>query len=457
MRFTSVLWTIFLVLGSMALPAQENTSHDERYDQYHSDLSAQFKEENWWYRTWNRYEVNPGFSQYAIGPAYTLPTSGWEKAYNPFALRYRRKHLEIGAAFWKGQLKNETDTNRFQRYSAGYFTPVGLFRVGKRHLDVKGFLLQPVLGIGYTNTNRKHGAYVSPGIHLQLPFVVLAARSTVEYTLGGGINVFPEISLQLDALRSLLDPSLVKTGEYNHQFTSATPLGGGWYQVTTTSSSNAFQIKDIGPLWGITPRVGKAFSAWVDQPYTTYGLGITGRINYLGADIHMGIGKVTTGVVPNANALDATVKNKFDNTKVAGTVNTREITFEGNVNIVGLFLSVLKKNAIRDMGMTTTPLNRFSFHLGVTHFSPGKANFLNSDSASAYTDNFFSQHPEVERNSINDPLQQESEWGVTYGLSLELGAVGLRVNNKLTKTIGKSSTVEVYYILPISKIIRAYR
>lgn len=457
MRAKAASWIVSLVLISTVLSAQEEPSDQERYDEYHAQLREQFKQESWWYRTWHRYEINPGFSKYSIGPAMVNPLLNWENTHDNFALRYRQSHLEFGAAFWKGQTDSESPVETFNRFSIGYFTPYSGFSLGNRQLDVKGMLLQPAWSFGYTLTDKNHGAYFAPGFHVQLPFFLVAARANIEYTFGGGFNVFPEVSLQLDALRGLLNPQKVKTGKYNSSMTTATPLGGGWYEVRSSYSSSDFYIQDVGPFWGLTPRFGFALSDWTETPYQTYGLGLSGRISFVGADIHVDRGTVVTGVVSNVNDLDGTVRNEFDNDQVLGTVNTTEFTFEGNVSIVGLYLSIFKKNAIREMGNTTTPLNRLNFHLGLTRFVPGKATYQNEDVARTYTDQFFADHPEVERNAINDPLQHESNWGVTYGMSYEMGAVGVRVNNKLTKTMGRGSTLEVYYILPVSKIMRVYK
>ena len=448
------LITFTFVLLATMLYAQDDASEVAEYQR---KLKEQFKKESLWYRTFNRYEINPGFSSYSLGYARSAPLMGWDDISKPFGIRYRVRHIELGFTRWEG-LDMQADTQRTGvRVAAGYHTPVGLFRIGKRSMDVRGFLLQPVMGGGYTNTAGKHGAYVSPGIHLQLPFVIIGLRANTEYTFGGGFNVFPEVNVQLDALATLLDPQLVRTGTYNSSSTRAEPLGGGWYKVTHTEYATPFYIKNIGPIWAVTPRFGYSVAPQLDKPYTTKGLGISGRLNYFGADIHIDKGKLVTGVTPNANALDGTVRSQFDNERVVGTINTTELTLEGSFNLVGLFLTIFKKNAISKMGSDATQLNRLHFNLGMTYMTPGKVNLAQPDSAAAYTDRFFADNPDVERNAINDPLQHKKEWGVTYGLSLELGAVGVRVNNKLSKTMGKGSSVEVYYLLPVTKILKAYK
>ena len=431
--------------------------HEEVYNNHQDEVKTHFKNQSLWYRIWNRYDINPGFSKYSVGLMSSLPMRGWESTSNHLGFRYHQNHLELSGEVWKGIRKDELDTTSAYRLSIGYFTPLSFLSIGGRYMDVKGVLIQPAMGFGYTLTNNQHGAYFGCGLQLQLPFLVAEARTNVQYTFGDGLNLYPEISLQFDALRTLLDPKTVKTGKFDSQFTRVTPLGGGWYNVTTTYSSRDFTIEDVGPFWGITPRFGRAFRAWSENPYNTFGLGITGRLNFLGADIHVDKGKLQTGVVPNVQALDPTVKSYFDNSKVLGWVNTTEISFEANLNIVGLCMGIFKKKAIMDMGWKTTPLNRFNFHLGFTRINPGRVMYVNEALAQAYTDEFFAMHPEVERNAINDPLQHEKEWAVTYGISYEMGAVGLRVNNKLSKSSGRSSTLEIYYILPVSKIMKAYK
>ncbi|MFK8037640.1 MAG: hypothetical protein AB8B74_05070 [Crocinitomicaceae bacterium] len=457
-RLNSTLIVSLLVVCPQLIFGQtDTTTHDKEYYSYHDEVKENFKNESIWYRIWNRYDVNPGFSKYAVGTMWSTPLNGWQSTSRHLGFRYHQNHVELSGGVWQGVRKNESDTLSAYRLSLGYFTPLSFFSIGKRYLDVKGFLIQPAMGFGYTLTNGNHGAYFGCGLQVQLPFVIAEARANMQYTFGGGFNVFPEISLQFDALRTLLDPQTVKTGKFDSQFTSASPIGGGWYKVTTKYYSNDFNIEDIGPLWGVTPRVGRAFRAWSDNPYNTFGIGISGRLNFLGADIHMDRGMLQTGVVSNVQALDGIVKNKFDNDQVLGWVNTTEITFEANLNIVGLCLGIFKKKAIVDMGWKTTPLNRFNFHLGFTRINPGKVEYINEDQAKAYTDEFFTTHPTIERNAINDPLQHEKEWAVTYGISYEMGAVGIRVNNKLSKSSGRGATLELYYILPITKIIKAYQ
>lgn len=439
---------------NLNLKAQENPP---KYDDYYNQLKKQFKKESAWYRTWNRYEVNPGFSKYSIGLAKIFPLNNYSNVKDAWGIRYRNSHLEAGGAFWKGvQKENSNQEKNYARLSLGYFTPVNLFSIGKRYLDVKGFLLQGTASLGYTNTAGNHGIYFAPGLDFQLPFSLISTRANLEYTFGNGFNIFPEISIQLDALRSLLDPHKVKTGSTTHSYTTATPLGGGWYKISSNTEINDFYLNDIGPFWGITPRYGFALSEWANQPYNTFGLGISGRYNFLGAEIRMDFGKLQTGI-SKSNEVNFKIKNDFDETKIKGIVNTNEITFEANVNLVGLILGIVKPGAFQNMSNRTTPLNRLNFHLGVTRFSPQKVVYENFESATAYTNQFFNNHPEIERNAINDPLTHEKGWGISYGISYEMGAIGLRVNNKLQKTIGNGTTIDVYYIIPITKVAKAYQ
>jgi len=274
---------------------------------------------------------------------------------------------------------------------------------------------------------------------------------------GKGLDVLPEVSFQLDALRNLLNPHRVKTGYNESTFTSVTPLGGGWYQVRSHYSISDFMINDIGPLFGVTPRVGIANAKWATKNYKTYGIGITGRLNFFGLDVHADRGKSRLGVVKNVQALDGTVASQFDNDQVQGFINTTEFTAEGCLNIGGLILSIFKKQTIMNMGMKTTPLNRWNFHLGYTYFMPGKVNYTDAENAQSYTDQFFADRPNIERNAINDPTMHEAGWGVTYGMSYEMGSVGFRINNKITKTMGSSGTLDIYYILPVRRMAKAYK
>lgn len=431
------------------------------YKFYKNELKEDFKTNGWWYKTWNRYDVNPGFSRYSVGYSKSKPLLGWDNVVDKGGVRYRLNHFDLGASFWSGNHKGDTATTDAMRIAAGYFTPISAFSIGRRYLDVRGALLQPAVAGGYAYSNKKHGIYLAPSMHLQLPFVVLEARANMEYTFGGGFNIFPELSLQLDALYTLLDPHKEKTGIWERYSTYAlydkTDIYGNvWYDVHSTYSRHDYVILDMGPLWGITPRMGFAPSLITDNPYKTYGVGLSGRINFLGADIHYDRGFTQIGVVPNVQALDGTVRGKFDNEKVSGLLPANHFSFQANANVYGLLLGIFKRQAIKNMGFAVTPLNRFNFHLGFTYSTVGTPTYNNEQEAIDYTNQFFNDHPEVERNAINDPLQHENEWGVTYGWSYEMGAVGVRVNHKLMKTSGKSSTLEVYYILPITKILKAY-
>ncbi len=447
----------FLVLLSFSLSAQKDSTNTNKFDDYQTQLEKQFKKESWWYRTWNRYEVNPGFSKYAFGPSLIYPTQHWNDVKDNFGFRYHMTHLELSANFWRGKQEGDVKYKDAHRVAVGYYTPITNWSVGKRYMDVKGLLLQVSGAGGYANTHSNHAVYVAPALELQLPFVIVSARANLEYTFGEGFNVFPEIGIQLDALHTLLNPQLVKTGTLNTSHTSSTPIGGGWSLVQTSYSRQNQYFNDVGPFWGITPRVGWAHPAWTNNPFNTVGVGVTGRINFLGADIHYDKGKLVTGVVENANDLHATVKSKFDNSKVRGTVSTSEISFEGVANIPGLFLNVAKRNSVSKMPFTTTPLNRVNFHMGVTRIKVGDVQFDNKDSATAYTNQFFASNPSIERNAINDPTQFEDEWGVNYGISYEMGAIGIKVNNKLSKSNGRSTTLEFYYIIPITKVVKAYK
>lgn len=453
----TVLLSLFLGLSAQ----NDSASEESKYDDYYEQLESQYKKESFWYRSWNRFEVNPGFSKYAVGPSISRPLMNWKNVDQTFGLKYRNKHFEFGALWWKGVKAETTVEKSANRIYAGYFSPLNQFRLGKRYLDVKGWLLQAVGGGGVVRHDGAYGLYVSPGLQLQLPFTVLSARVNTEYTFKDGFNIVPELSLQLDALRDLLNPHRVKTGRGSHTSTTAQPLGGGWYLVESRTSNYDVTVQDVGPFWGITPRYGFFDPNWIDTHHSslvrTMGVALSGRINFLGADIRLDRSKMYMGIVPNVQALDDKVKNEFDESRIAGTINSTEITFQANINVVGLVANIIKPGHYQQMGWKTTPLNRLNFNLGLTHFTPGKAHLNDLNAAQFYTDSFFNANPQIERNAINDPLQNTSNWGVSYGLTYEMGAVGVGWTNKLTKTYGRTSFIEVYYILPISKIIKAYK
>ena len=210
-------------------------------------------------------------------------------------------------------------------------------------------------------------------------------------------------------------------------------------------------------MFGVTPRVGIANAKWATKNYKTFGLGLSGRLNFFGLDIHADRGKSRLGVVKNVQcARWDCFEHSLIMIKYNGFINTTEFTAEGCFSIAGLILSIFKKQTIMNMGMKTTPLNRWNFHLGYTYFMPGNVQYNDAQGAKDYTDKFFSDRPQIERNAINDPTMHEAGWGVTYGMSYEMGSVGFRINNKITKTMGSSSTLDVYYILPIRRMAKAY-
>ncbi len=453
-----ILIGAFIVLGSYESFGQDKDSLKAiTYDDYKTQSKERHKSESLWYRMFHQYDLAPGFSKASIGPSFINSTKSGN-VQKRFSLRYKSMHKEISFSQWKADANyDETDTiENHNRITFGYFAPLHFMSIGKRELDIKGFLLQPAFGAGYSRSHKSHGIYIAPAMHFQFPYGLIEARVNVDYLFGKGLDVLPEVSLQLDALRGLLDPNRVKTGVMTHSSTYAEPLGGGWYKVTSTYSENDFTIQDVRPFFGITPRVGIANSAWANKNYKTLGVGLSGRLSFFGLDVHVDKGKSQIGVVGNVNALNGVVKNQFDNDFVQGFVNTKEFTAEANFNLVGLFLTIFKKRAINQMKMTTTPLNRWNFHLGYTYFVPGSVDMVDARGAREYTDKFFADRPDIERNAINDPLMHEAGWGVTYGMSYEMGAVGFRINNKISKTMGSSSTLDVYYIIPIRRVVKAY-
>lgn len=447
---------IVFMLYPWTLNAQKN-ANKALHKTHQEKINKAFKNKPLWYRLWNRYDINPGFSKYALGYSKSFPLYKWTNPKYKGGFRYRNNHLEFGMSFWTGVEAGQTIESDVNRFSLGYFTPLHFFSIGRRYLDVKGFLCQPALALGYTYNNRNHGLYIAPSMHFQFPFLVVELRSHFEFTDGAGFNIFPELSLELDALYSLLDPHKTKTGIWESYSTYASPLGGGWYKVTSTYARNDYMILDIGPFWGITPRLGIYPDFLTGLPHKSYGIGASGRINFLGADIHYDRGFLQTGILTNHKDLHQTIKHKFDNEKVKGLVPIHSFSFEANFNVWGILLGIFKKQAIRQMGVKVTPLNRFNFHLGLVYINVGTPNYKTPADAITYTDHFFDSNPTIERTSINDPLQLANEWGVTYGWSYEMGAIGLRVNHKLSKRNGKSSIFELYYIVPISKIIKVYK
>lgn len=427
------------------------------YDTHKQEAKERLQKESLWFRLGHQYYRAPGCSQYSIGPSFISSTK-INQVQKHISIRYKSVHKEISFSQWTGNATfNEQDTiENHNRMTVGYFTPLHFFSRGKRELDIKGFLLQPVLGTGYVRSYKAHGIYASPAMQFQFPYGLVEARLNVDYLFGRGIDVLPEVSVQLDALRNLLNPTKVKTGYNEHTSSYVTPLGGGWYEVTSFYSKSDFYLQDIGPLFGVTPRVGIAGAKWATKNYKTYGVGLTGRLSFFGIDVHADRGKSRLGVVKNVNDLNGQVSAHFDNDQVQGFVNTTEFTAEGCFNLAGLFLSIFKKQTIMHMKNTTTPLNRWNFHLGYTYFVPGKVEYQDSETARTYTDKFFTDRPEIDRNAINDPLQHEAGWGVSYGMSYEMGSIGFRINNKLTKTMGSSSTIDIYYILPVRRMAKAY-
>lgn len=443
---------VFLCLLLLA-GAIESLYSQGDYDQYYKQLKEQYKKESLGYKISNGFELNPGFSKYAIGVSKFVPLNNGSSIKQNIGLHYRNSHLE--ASFYN---YNQDQEENLIRWRAGYFRPYGKFKIGKRVADVKGLLLQPVYGLGALRNDGNWGAYVSPGIHLQLPFSVLSARLNIDYDFKQGVSILPELSLQLDALRTLLSPSLIKTGEGTSTSTSSTPLGGGWYLTKTTSEAYDVYIKDIGPFWSITPRYGFMPASLGVSNYEgnleSFGLGASFRVNFLGADIKFAKGATT---FKDMNLKDAPKEMKnFDYNRVCGFVNTNELSFEGNVNIVGLVMGLISSH-YSSMPMTTTPLNRFNFHLGLSYLTAKSSNFKNVTDARHYTDSFFAINTNVERNTETDPFQTSNEWAVSYGVSYEMGAVGFGVFNKLSKTMGRSTMMEVYYMIPVSKVIKAYK
>ena len=427
---------------------------------YKNELKESFKNQGFFYRLWNQYEISPGFTRYALGLSKGAYTKGWDNVSGNLGFRYRYGHLDLGGSVWDGVHEGDTITNAY-RFSAGFFTPIGALSFGRRDKGVRGMLLQPAMSLGYVRSYKKNGLFIAPSVHLQLPCILFQARANIEYHFGGGLNIYPELSVQLDALYNLLDPHKVKTGIWERYSTYALydktdVYGTRYYDIISTYSRSDHKFLDMGPAWGVTPRYGVMPRFLTDNPYKTYGVGVSGRINFLGADIHYDRGYFQSGVVPNVQALDGTVRSKFDNDQVSGLIPANQFSFEASANVYGVLLGIFKKQAIRGMGLKVTPLNRFNFHLGFTYATVGKPVYDDEAAAIAYTDQFFADHPDVERNAINDPMQIGNEWGVTYGWSYEMGAVGIRSNHKLMKMSGKSYTIEMYYILPITKIFKAY-
>jgi len=173
-----------------------------------------------------QYELTPRCSKFSIGPSFITSTKN-NDVQTQISIRYKSVHKEISFAQWTANATfDELDTIvNHNRFTVGYFTPLNFFSLGKRELDIKGFLLQPVMGAGYVNSYKKHGIYAAPAMQFQFPYGLVEARLNVDYLFGRGLDVLPEVSLQLDALRSLLNPTRVKTGYNEHTSTYATPLG----------------------------------------------------------------------------------------------------------------------------------------------------------------------------------------------------------------------------------------
>ena len=120
----------------------QDSTQDVSYESHKERAKQQMKSESIWYRLTNQYELAPGCSKYSIGPSFITSTKN-NDVQKQISIRYKSVHKEISFAQWTANATfDEKDTiENHNRITAGYFTPLNFFSLGKRELDIKGFFV----------------------------------------------------------------------------------------------------------------------------------------------------------------------------------------------------------------------------------------------------------------------------------------------------------------------------
>lgn len=417
------------------------------------------------------YKNTQGFAKISAGVGIMTPLTNSDYS----AKNFQGFHLR-GNMFEMSYFAGETSLNDISvedsvyastYYSLGLNIPIPKPKLGNRIAGIKGFLIQPIVGLHYGGSRmmgvKTNHINLSPGFTFQIPYALVDIRLNTAYrwskgnythnNLIEGVCFTPTITFEFDGLDAIWDSKIVKTGKHTSNYKSSTYIGGGYSLVSTSSRTTDFYMSDVGPFFAIKPYYESGQFVG-NKKLKAYGLSFAGRYgammfdagfdfggyklpepggNDFGGDIAENIPEDTEGKV---NAFDSYIKLGLD------PLSLIQMVFFGTTQ------AKAKKGHTKNL--------RFYTGLGVGYMMAGEAKFLNPQKANNSLNAFFNSNPDLERNVTTDPSIIESSMSLTAFFQAELASISVFWQFKGGKA-GMRNSFGVAYIIPYNRVIKKYK
>jgi|GEM_PF-2693359 len=406
-----------------------------------------------------QYKNSPGFAKISGGYGFSMPAFHNTTLDGPWSgIHFRNKWFE--ASYFTGTAEYERDalpdtTADGGILSIGWNNPVPFLRFGTRELGVRGFLIQPIIGVHYSRYGLGGGASaisLSPGITFQFPYGLVDVRFNAGYTLATekgheatqnieGVMIIPEISLQLDGLYDLWNPNIIKTGRSRTMTQTSTTI--------ITRESDDFS-SDVKPFWAISPRMMTGIG--LSRGTGIGGIGFSGRAGALMADASMDFGSLTVTTPEFPDEYNISVSED----QLNGQVFSSRLFLGAGISPTYLFKAVFRPGSLSKVeGAKLTPM--FRNYLGVRfgYSLIGEVKFDRTD-ASDELDAIYQNHPDLDTKYD----AREMEAGTLFSLfyTVELGSISLSWELAVSPSslLASQQTVGLTYLLPYKRLIQFY-
>ncbi len=445
----------------------------------------------------NQYEIDKNHGGIGLQAATPKLGPGVQSRYPWYGVNILSDILEIKLLFGevdKFRPKDPADiayytptvvTDRSFMFSAGVNVPLNILNFGAQHTYNKVLRGHPTARgsfgwyrLGSGNSLQKSDIYfmdLGLGYRLRLPYASLefnldsyfgiTSQAIPEYYRG--IGIVPSLTLRFDALKGLLNPSMVSVAasqvtatniRTETRRTGTTYNSNGsrteYYTTTTTAdihvSNFNMGVQDIGPYAGIGPKVSfmsprkKAFT----NPGYLVGVVAEGRGGPLDLGITLEGGRVGLGSAIEGKP-DNTYRKKLDRAKSVPVGSTGMVNLYTNVGIDVSQVFLIPFGIAMDKGEAT------SFLSATAGFNFGMHYAFNAQYDPGVTETYTGtpSHPEEVAEKFKNPTDVGFGYLGGFYFSVQVGAMAFKVTNYryYNAPFASTSMMSIAYRFPIRR------
>ncbi|MEM7372603.1 MAG: hypothetical protein AAF587_28540 [Bacteroidota bacterium] len=433
-----------------------------------------------------------GFSSFSAGYTSMMPsfhpevnTDRWQ------GVHMRGRIFEF--MFTQGAMQYQEEGHPDFQSGKGSMTHLGinipLHRLSliRRKTYIGGIHLAPIVGIHYSIASvmrpgiSQHGINLSPGINLQLPFVVLDARLNTAMYFGrkeevspyrGNVLLTPSLSLQFDGLFEVLGGRAAESGTFDYTYQVLEDIETSYNADRTIKTETHTYQKFAGhtrtfmtiqrAFWYIKPSFGVGLTAMPYEVSEAYQAGnvksisLGGRWMYFMGDLGLEHGKgyfasrdpqYIEELQPFADSYPSTLSGKFNGLELRGKAGLDFIAL-----VQGIIMPRSMQGA-KSFGYKWTKFIRWQGGVSGGFLFPGQLQFEDSE-ASELLDSYFAAHPALPSTRRTDI--RKTGPGATFGLftHVEFGAASFEFDWHGNHHLGWHSSFRIGYLIPLQEIGR---